>query len=112
MTDPSAVPTPPADVPVGVIVRPKIFPLAFLLLLFKPRLSIDGGPEVAITWSDNWVALPPGRHSLRVWLPYLFYRHMGDATVEVDVPAGGSLRAQWRSPWIVFIPGKWKVTPA
>jgi hypothetical protein len=36
-------PDPPAP-PTGISVRTKIFPLAFLLLLSRPQVSIDGGP--------------------------------------------------------------------
>jgi hypothetical protein len=122
MTDappPSAPPPPPpppsAPPPApqtGVVVRPKIFFFAFFLLLFKVRLSVDAGLETTIAWGENFIPLSPGRHTLRCWLPYLIYRHMGNSSVEVDVPAGGVVRAQWRTPWLVFLQGTWKVTPA
>jgi hypothetical protein len=92
----------------GIIVRPRIFPLAFLLLFTKPRLSIDGALEQKASWGECWFPLPPGRHSVRCYVPYLWYRHMGDSTIEVDVPQTGSVKIQWMSPWLVFIAGKWK----
>jgi hypothetical protein len=118
MTDPlSAQPPPPPPAspppaPQGVIVRPKIFFLAFLFLLFKVHLSVDDGPPVVIPWAETFIPLAPGQHSLRCWVPYLFFPRVGDSAVVVDVLAGGSARAQWRSPWLVFLPGKWTVTSA
>jgi hypothetical protein len=96
---------------VGVVVRPKVFFLSFLLLLCKVRLSVDGQEPVLIAWGDNWIPMAPGRHTLRCWTAYLWYRHLGDATIEIDVPPAGYLRAQWRTPWLIFLAGTWKVVP-
>jgi hypothetical protein len=114
MTDPVAAPPPPPPPPPssGVVVRPKVFFFSFILLLFKVHLSVDGGPPFIVGWNENFIPLPPGQHSLRCWLPYLFYRQMGDSTVSVDVAPGALVKAQWRTPWLVFLQGKWTVTAA
>jgi hypothetical protein len=100
-------PPPPPAPPTGITVRTKIFPLAFLLLLTRPNVSIDGGPPMRTPWGDLFVPLPAGTHSVRCSAPYLWYRHMGDATMEVEVPPSGTVTIQWRSPWLVFLAGKW-----
>jgi uncharacterized protein DUF2510 len=84
--------------------RCKVFPLAFLLYLFKPRVSIDNGPELTVRWGVNPLPVPPGRHHLRVWFPYLF----GPANVglmAVDVPEGQSVAVVYKTRWMVFLPG-------
>jgi hypothetical protein len=101
MTDPQTAST-------GVNVHLKIFPLGFLLLLFRPRLSVDGGPPAKMSWGKAFVPLAPGTHTLRCYLPYLWYRHLGDATTEVPVGPGAAATVQWRTPWLVFLAGKWK----
>jgi hypothetical protein len=101
--------TPPVQAPSsGVIVHPKVLFLAFLLLLFKPKLCVDGGEPMNLIWGENFVPLPAGHHTLRCYVPYLIYRHLGDSTIEVDVTPGGSPKFQWRTPWLVFLKGKWK----
>jgi hypothetical protein len=100
--------TDPQGAPTGVFVHPKIFPLAFLLLLFSPQLCVDGGPPTKVPWRKTFIGLAPGNHSLRCYVPYLVYRHLGDASIEVTVVAGSSGSYQWRSPWLVFLAGKWK----
>jgi hypothetical protein len=104
MTDPQTPST-------GVFVHPKIFPLAFLFLLFSPRLCVDGGPPTKMAWRRTFVALPPGSHSLRLYVPYLWYRHVGDATLEVAVVPGTTATVRWRTPWLVFLAGKWTQVP-
>jgi hypothetical protein len=38
---------------------------------------------------------------------------MGDATIEVVVPTSGVVTIQWKSPWLVFLAGKWTtITPS
>lgn len=86
----------------------KFYWFNFLLALFKPNVSIDGGASVRDSWGAKFIPLPPGRHSVRCYVSYLWYRHMGDSTVEVTVPADGVVSVQWRAPWLVFIAGKWK----
>jgi hypothetical protein len=63
-------------------------------------------------WGEIFFPLPPGTHTVGCSVAYLWYSHMGDATTEVVVPASGVVTIQWRSPWLVFLAGKWTtITP-
>jgi hypothetical protein len=105
MTDTSAA--------TGILeIRPKFFFLAFLLMIFKPKASIDGGAPITLTWGVNPIPVPAGRHRVDVWLPYLFLSEMGKNGTEVDVPAGGAVQVRWNSPWLVFLKGRISVRPA
>jgi len=87
----------------GLQLRCKVFPLAFLLYLFKPRFSIDGSPEQVCSWGENSIPLAPGRHSLRVWYKYITGpTNVADAVI--DVPPEG-LRMVYKTRWIIFLPG-------
>jgi len=88
----------------GIQLRCKVFPLAFLLYFFKPRCSIDDGPEQVLMWGENMLPGPPGRHTLRVWYPYLT-GPTNVANAVVDVPPQG-LAVVYKTRWIVFLPGK------
>jgi hypothetical protein len=88
----------------AIQLRCKVFPLAFLLYLFKPRFSIDGSPEQIVRWGDNTIPVPPGRHSLRVWYKYITGpTNVADAVI--DVPPEG-LALVYKTRWLIFLPGK------
>jgi hypothetical protein len=95
------------DGEIGIRVQVKFFPLAFLLFFFKPRLCLDGGQPATVKWGDTFLPAAPGRHSVRCYVPYLYLRHMGDSTIEVDVPPGGVVNVRWRAPLLVFLKGTW-----
>jgi hypothetical protein len=95
----------------GIFVRTKIFFLAFLLLLFKTNVSIDGVTTV-LKWGDHFFAVPPGVHEVRVSFRYLFSNQMGEAGMRVDVTAGHTTTVLYRSPLIVFMQGSIKVVDA
>ena len=86
------------------------FPLAFILYLLKPRLEIDASQPTTASWGTARFPVAPGRHQVRAYVPYLFFRFMGDATVVVDVGPGQAVLATWSAPWLAFLPGKWKLT--
>jgi hypothetical protein len=88
----------------------KFFPLAFILYLLKPRLEIDGSPPMTASWGTARFPVTPGQHRVRAYVPYLFFRFMGDATVVVDVGPGQVVLATWSAPWLAFLPGKWKLS--
>ena len=95
----------------GIFVRTKIFFLAFLLLLFKTNVSINGVTTV-LKWGENFFAVPTGQHEVRVSFRYLFSDHMGEAAVRVDVTAGRTTTVLYRSPLVVFMKGSIKVVEA
>jgi hypothetical protein len=87
----------------AIQLRCKVFPLAFLLYLFKPRCSVDGGPEQILRWGENTLPVPPGRHSLRVWYKYITGPTNVADTV-VDVPPQG-VGLVYKTRWMIFLPG-------
>ena len=96
--------------PAAIDVHLKFFPLAFILYLLRPRLEIDGSQPMKVSWGTARFPVAPGQHRLRAYVPYLFFRFMGDATVVVDVVPGSVVKATWSSPWLAFLPGKWKLS--
>lgn len=85
----------------------KFFPLAFLLLLFKPVVEVDGGQPTRMTWGQARIPVAPGRHQIVAYCPYLFFRRMGEAAIVLDVAPGQAVQATWTAPWLVFLSGKW-----
>ena len=88
----------------------KFFPLAFILYLLKPRLEIDGSQPMTVSWGTGRFPVAPGQHQVRAYVPYLFFRFMGDATVVVDAGPGQAVLATWSAPWLACLPGKWKLS--
>jgi hypothetical protein len=108
-----AIPSPKADFSMtappppdqtGIIVQTKVFFLAFLLLLFKTTVTIDGVP-VVIKWGEHFFPAAPGTHEVRVSFKYIF-GDMGENHVTVQVGPGQTPRVSYRSPFIVFSKGK------
>jgi uncharacterized protein DUF2510 len=94
----------------GISVRMKFRPLAFLLYFFKPKMHIDDGYAIDQSWGTYFFPVQPGRHTVRCYVPYLFYRTMGDNSVTVDVAPGQVVDVQWCAPWLAFIKGSFSVT--
>ena len=94
----------PTPAPSGISVTTRVFPLAFLLLLFKTTVTIDGTPNV-LRWGEHFFPVAPGTHSVYVTFKYLF-GDMGGNGVTVEVPAGQVVRVHYRSPWLVFLKGR------
>jgi hypothetical protein len=101
--------TAPADDATGIVVRTRIIPLAFLLLLFKTNVAIDGFDTVQ-SWGPHFFPTAPGRHEVKVSFRYIFSRTMGENSIVVDVAAGQTVHVQYRSPWLVFLKGSIKIT--
>jgi hypothetical protein len=95
--------------PAGIRVITKFFPLAFLLFFCTPRIHLDGGPPVPRKWGETDIPVYPGRHQVRCYFRYLFYRAVGDNSIVVDVAPGQLVTVQWKAPWLVFLKGKWSV---
>jgi hypothetical protein len=94
---------PPPDQP-GIIVKSRVFPLAFLLLLFKTTVTIDGSPAI-VKWGEHFFPAAPGTHEVRVSFKYIF-GDMGENRITVEVAPGQNPRVDYRSPFIVFLKGK------
>jgi hypothetical protein len=94
--------------PTGISVRTRIFPLAFILLLFKTNVVIDG-VESKVPWGTHFYSVPPGRHEVRVSFRYVLSRTMGENSIFVEVVAGQTTQVQYRSPILVFLKGPIKI---
>ena len=103
--------TTPAAAQTGISVKAAIFPLAFLLLLFKTNVTIDG-VNSELAWGEHFFPVAPGRHDVRVSFKYLFWPRMGENGMPVDVVAGQVVRVSYRSPFLVFMKGKISLAPA
>jgi hypothetical protein len=95
----------------GILVSTKIFPLAFLLLLFKTNVSIDGVTSI-LKWGDHFFAVPAGTHEVSVSFRYLFSSQMGKTSIGVEVVPGRTTTVLYRSPFLVFMGGSIKVVGA
>ena len=92
----------------GIVVATMIFPLAFLLLLFKTNVTVDGATSL-LEWGDHFFSVPPGTHEVRVSFRYLFSKRMAEATRTVEVLPGRTAMVLYRSPFLVFMGGSMKV---
>lgn len=91
-----------------IVVRAKLFFLSFPLYFWKPVLQIDDGAPTKVRWGRTTVRVEAGRHRLRCFVSYPYSPTLGDATTEVDVAAGETVHAQWHSPYLNFLRGRWK----
>jgi hypothetical protein len=96
--------TNPIEADTGILVRTKIFPLAFLLLLFKTNVTIDGDTSV-LKWGDHRFAVPSGPHDVTVSFRYLHSKRVGESGLRVEVVPGQTTTVVYRSPFLVFMGG-------
>lgn len=75
---------------------------AFLYKQARPRLRIDGADVPVPGWGAHRVPVPPGRHTVQVWVPYTLPRRAGKARAEVTVPPGGETRLEYLAPTLTF----------
>ncbi|MEV6522008.1 hypothetical protein AB0M43_08725 [Longispora sp. NPDC051575] len=88
--------------PQGITINTKYTWMAFMLAMFKPKALINGH-QVNLVWGDNPIPVPPGTHTIEVWVPYLW--KIGQAVIQVTVHPGGSVPVFYAAPAITFMKG-------
>jgi hypothetical protein len=88
----------------GVQVTTRTPPIAFLFLLFKTKVTIDGDTHV-VSWGSNYYPLEPGRHSIEIGFRYFFGSNMGRSAAQFDVVSGHVVQVTYQPPAQVFAAG-------
>ncbi|MDR7300732.1 hypothetical protein [Haloactinomyces albus] len=83
-----------------IVLDTSYMPLAFLLALFKPGITVNGQPYPVARWGQNVLDLPPGRHQIQVHVNYLW--KFGHAQAFVPVDPGRQVDVYYRSPAVAF----------
>ena len=86
----------------GISVRTKVFGWAFLLLLFKTTVVIDGVEQV-LPWGEHLFNTTPGEHEVRVSFRYLGVPDVGENSIQVTVTDGNIVQVNYRSPFLPFL---------
>jgi hypothetical protein len=94
----------------AIALTTKYFPLAFMLGLFKPKVSIDGY-EFTGSWGRSVIPVTPGQHNVQVHIPYFLPPRLGPADAPVMVHPGQTLELEYRAPLIAFISGSLGTPP-
>ena len=92
----------------GIYLTTKFFFLAFFCLFCPVRVILDGGEPKEVGWGNRFIPLPPGQHTIRCYMSYL-WPTVGDATTTINVTPGQVVNLSWKAPWLVFLPGTFKV---
>lgn len=82
----------------GIAVTTHFFPLAFMLALFKPLISINGYQVPVVGWGRTVIPMPPGRHRVHVHIPYWLISQLGPADTLVDVYPGRFVELEYKAP--------------
>lgn len=89
----------------GVALTLRFFPLAFMLLFFKPVVTVNGQPY-QVPWSRRtFLPLPPGQYHLHIHVPYLIPTQIGKADLPVNVGGGRPVELEYKAPLWAFSPG-------
>lgn len=95
----------------GIALTAKFFPLAFILLLFKPFVTING-QQYQVPWSQRQlIQLPPGQYNVHVHTPYLGIFDIGKADLAVNVGGGQPVELEYRAPLFMFSAGSLGTPP-
>ena len=82
-----------------------------LLRFCTPVLAIDGRPLPAGWGRPVVTTVAPGRHHIRVSVPYLIPRRIGAADVMVDAVPGRTVELEYRAPLLTFLKGAFGTPP-
>jgi hypothetical protein len=95
----------------GIALTAKFFPLAFILLFFKPFVTING-QQYQVAWNQRTpIQLPPGQYSVHVHTPYLGIFDIGKADLAVNVGGGQPVELEYRAPLFMFSAGSLGTPP-
>jgi hypothetical protein len=86
-------------------IHSSFFPLYWMLFIFKPTISIDGGPDQKPGWGDSTYTVEPGQHTVHIKIPYIFYT-IGKATETMTLGDGETVALTYRPQYILFLRGK------
>jgi len=92
-------------------IHSSFFILYWMLFIFKPTVSIDGGPGQKPGWGDSEYSVEPGTHTVNIKIPYIFYT-IGKATETVTVDAGETVTLTYRPQYLLFLRGKLQLATA
>ena len=92
-------------------VKTAFFPLAFLLLLCKPTIVIDG-KAYRKHWGTHSFEVDPGKHHIKIFFPYLFWPECGANSIDVTVEEGKTTRVKFYMPPLVLLKGSLKMDQA
>ncbi|MGW1740748.1 hypothetical protein ACWCPQ_18305 [Nocardia sp. NPDC001965] len=89
--------------PPGITVDCSYTPMAFLLAITKPKITVNGQRVPNTRWGANHIPVGAGQYHVRVTTPWLF--DMGPADVAVPVQPGQAVRYYYRTPALIFLNG-------
>jgi hypothetical protein len=89
-----------------LVLTTKHTPLAFFLYFTKIRIEIDGADAQIVPWGQQSVPVPAGSHEVKVWFKYLTKGRTGEATINVDTPAGSVVTLSYKAPYLMTSRGK------
>ncbi|MFI5715021.1 hypothetical protein [Nocardia sp. NPDC051750] len=89
--------------PPGITVDCSYTPLAFLLMITKPKILVNGQQVPNTRWGANHIPVGAGQYHLKVSTPWLF--DMGPAQTPVPVQPGQAVRYYYRAPAVIFLNG-------
>ena len=94
-----------SSAPTGIEVTAKIFPLAFIALLFKVVVEIDG-QTTEVGWSKpNFLPTTAGTHQVTISWKYFFVLPVNKASVSVTVAEGQTAHILYKARWLIFLAG-------
>jgi Protein of unknown function (DUF2510) len=72
--------------------------LSFGAEIVKPKVRIDGGPELVLpAWRPARIPVAPGPHRVELWMVWGLIKKYGHSSVDVQVPPEG-VRVSWKTP--------------
>lgn len=95
----------------GIAITTHFFPMAFMLALFKPLISVDGYPVPVVGWGRTVVPTPPGQHRVHVHIPYWLISQLGPADTLVEVYPGQFVELEYKAPVWGFSAGSLGAPP-
>jgi hypothetical protein len=88
----------------GIYVELEYEPQAFFYSFCTPIIEIDGKPYRR-RWGTHFLEVEPGKHTVRIFFKYFFWRECGANSIEVVINRGDIARIAYYKTSVAFAPG-------
>jgi hypothetical protein len=88
--------------------KTSFFPLAFILLMCTPVITINGYPQ-ARPWGTHYFDLAASQYQVNVHFPYMFMDRAGPAAMVIPIYAGHVTQVSYEAPFFMMSGGTMRV---
>jgi hypothetical protein len=88
----------------GLKVNISYSPVSYFFALCTPVIIINEQKHI-LSWGEHYFDLFPGEYTIRIYAPYLTFRHCGDNSIRISLLEGQQKHIKFRMPLLATSKG-------